>query len=134
MPRGGRRSKAPGSPAKPNRTDLNNPAAQAAAVTRPPRVRPGFGGTQGLQATPPAARQETPIPGAGGAFARPTERPNEPITDGLPMGAGRGPEALPPAPGGGALDEIRILFMRFPYPELRELIEEMQEEAARGLG
>jgi hypothetical protein len=124
MPRGGRRSGQAGK-AYSNRSDLN-PAANAAKVNRNPRVRAPEGvPTQGLQQAPGAAQQPGPVPGAAGAFTRPTDRPNEPITAGMPMGAGPGPEGMPPVPGGGALDELRILYMRFPYPELRELIEEM---------
>lgn len=121
MPRGGRRQKAPGSPAKGNRLDLNQGAA---AAPRAPRVRPGFGGTEGLQANPQAER---PVPGAGGAFTRPTERPNEPLTAGMPTGPGPGPEVLP-SHASTAADELRALFLQFPLPELRELIELADEE------
>ena len=38
-----------------------------------------------------------PGPGELGDPLRPTERPNEPITTGLPFGPGAGPEVLPPA-------------------------------------
>lgn len=49
--------------------------------------------------SPPAPPQAPvgappPQPGQAGAFLRPTERPNEPVTHGLPMGAGAGPEVL----------------------------------------
>lgn len=133
MPRGGRRTKAPGTPAKSNRTDMNQPAAQAASVNRAPRVRPGIPGTQGLQQTPGAARQAPaappgPEPGSFGAMTRSTERPGEPITAGMSMGAGPGPEVLPAPPGGGtALQELRALYGRFPLPEIRDLIEEAME-------
>lgn len=43
-------------------------------------------------AAPPAAMG--PPPGAAGDFTRPTERPGEPLTTGIPMGPGPGPEAL----------------------------------------
>jgi hypothetical protein len=39
---------------------------------------------------PPAAR----VPGDRGDWTRPTERPNEPLTTGLPTGPGPGPEGL----------------------------------------
>lgn len=35
-----------------------------------------------------------PVPGANGPISRPTERPGEPVTAGLPMGPGIGPEGL----------------------------------------
>jgi hypothetical protein len=43
-----------------------------------------------------------PAPGALGAFNRPTERPNEPITHGLPTGPGAGPEIMQPSPNNSA--------------------------------
>lgn len=54
----------------------------AAAAPPPP---PGAGGEAGAQG---------PMPGSFGAFNRGTERPSEPMTAGMPMGAGPGPEAL----------------------------------------
>lgn len=143
MPRGGRRRGRPGQQ-YPNRSDLGNPAAQAptanpaaraAAVTRPPRVR--IEGAQGLQATPQAARAPEappappspafPLPGSFGPLSRPTERPDEPLTAGLPFGPGPGPEALAVPPQTTA-DELRAIYARYPLPELRELIEDIEEE------
>lgn len=132
MPRGGRRKGQAGK-TYPNRSDLGNPAAQAAQVTRPPRIRAEGAPTQGLQATPQAAQALPPQvpegspPGAAGPFTRPTDRPNEPLTEGLPMGPGRGPEAFPQQ-GSSALDELRALYYRFPLQELADLIEEAEEE------
>lgn len=37
-----------------------------------------------------------------GGFNRPSSRPNEPVTTGLPIGAGAGPEALQAAPNPNA--------------------------------
>lgn len=37
---------------------------------------------------------EMPAPPPGGVLGQPTARPNEPITAGLPIGAGPGPEAI----------------------------------------
>jgi hypothetical protein len=47
---------------------------------------PGPGGPAGQSATGPPAEL--------GAFNRPTERPGEPLTTGIPSGPGAGPEAL----------------------------------------
>lgn len=138
MPRGGKRRGQTGKP-YPNRTDLGNPATQAAQINRPPRVRAPQGvPTQGLQTTPQAAQAPPVIqpqafglaPGAS-PFDRPTERPNEPLTEGLPIGPGRGPEALGPMTS-TASQELRALFLRYPLPELRELIEELDAEEANG--
>ena len=41
-----------------------------------------------------AALGNAPQPGSHGPIDRPTERPNEPVTHGLPVGPGGGPEAL----------------------------------------
>ena len=100
--------------AKPNRTDLlvSKPepvstvpgqgygvagaqqAAQQAVPMGPPPVALGGGaaGPPSPAAPPPSA--PGPLPGAAGAFTRPTERPNEPIHAGMPTGPGPGPESL----------------------------------------
>lgn len=137
MPRGGRRAGRSGK-AYQNRTDLN-PSAQAAQVTRAPRIRAPQGvPTQGLQQTPQAATAAPPVqpqalgPAAGASpFDRPTERPEEPLTEGLAIGPGRGPEVLS-QPTSTASQELRALFLRYPLPELRELIEELDAEEMNG--
>lgn len=62
-------------------------------------------------------------PGGLGAFDRPSERPDEEVTAGLPIGPGPGPEAL------GTMnpthDELRALYQMFPNEDLRELIEDI---------
>ena len=114
MPRGGKRSGAPGK-AYSNRSDLNGPqpignfaksgpygtgvsltdAQKALPVAGAPM--PQQGAPQVLQPGGPPADQGPPgpLPGSFGAFNRPTERPYEPITHGLPTGPGGGPEVLP---------------------------------------
>ena len=102
----------------PNRSDLFKPsivrvpgqgygeqaqqvAAQQAIPSGPPPI-PGAGAPpaptiSGPTPSPqPVATNPLPlaVPGANGALSRPTERPNEPVTTGLPMGPGAGPEAL----------------------------------------
>lgn len=101
-----------------NRTDLMS-AGKPLPVTSPTdQVYGQNAAMQQAQATVPMASQPgipTPAPtpgGAGGAgqvagpalappspadhWLRPTERPNEPVTAGLPTGPGPGPEALGP--------------------------------------
>lgn len=89
MPRGGKRMGTPGKGYS-NRTDLGMrymPEDQAGTAT------PAAGG---VQAPPPRAMPPTPpvyaedIPN----LLDPTMRPDEPLTDGLRSGPGRGPEAL----------------------------------------
>lgn len=48
----------------------------------------------GPVAPPPVAGPAPTPPGGFGDPLRPTDRPGEPVTAGLPMGAGPGPEAL----------------------------------------
>lgn len=138
MPRGGKRNGAPGV-AYPRRSDLN------AVKPLPPTAAPGQGyGMAGQQlaaqaavpmappASPQAAPAAGPAPSAGpvpGAvpFDRGTERPGEPVTAGLPIGPGPGPQpgfGGQPMPGNlagllgqmasapGAPSEIQALMAR----------------------
>lgn len=84
MPRGGRRQGQPGV-AYSNRVDLlqNRDNAGSAA---------GGGFTPAAQ---PATPQMAAYPEDSPGLLDPTSRPNEPVTDGLAMGAGRGPSAIP---------------------------------------
>ena len=59
---------------------------------QPPAPAPGGGPDAMLQALQSHAAANPA--GAHGAIDRATERPNEPVTHGLPMGPGAGPEAL----------------------------------------
>lgn len=137
MPRGGRRSGSPGS-AYSNRTDLQ--AAQ------PIRTAPGQPyGAAGQQA---AAQQAIPLPATPqpsaspvqppsatppepGMLTGPTTRPGEPVTAGLTVGAGPGPEAVAGgAPGDQVLQNLYRAFKIAPTPGLQALI--AQTERMRG--
>lgn len=127
MARGGRRKGTPGQ-AYPNRTDLAGPAK--------PMVVPGQGyGEQGKQV---AAQKALPMgtPTVPKAMPTPDDvpsllggvsvRPNEPLTAGLPSGAGPGPEAIgfasgvaQPRPG---FDDLEAIYQAFPFPGIRALI------------
>lgn len=127
LPRGGRRVGRAGA-SYPNRSDL---AAQ------PVKTAPGqVYGAQAAQAraqqavplptSPPAqapAPQPMPTPPDPGMLHAPTARPGEPVTAGLPIGAGPGPEALP-----GGLPQDQVLanmyraFQMAPSDGLRALI------------
>lgn len=68
------------------------------------------------------------MPGAA-AFLRDSERPNEPVTSGAPVGAGPGPESLPffpqrPQPGSpqDIYENLRALAQVEPNPNLLALI------------
>lgn len=84
MPRGGKRQGTPGK-GYANRTDLglqpdlSKDTAAAGGMTAPKSSAP---------MNLPVYPEDTPN------LTDPTNRPNEPLTDGLPVGPGRGPEAL----------------------------------------
>lgn len=105
MARGGRRAGKPGT-RYPNRTDLQG----AQLPPNAPRGLP-YGdrqklvaaqqavpmGTPGVASSPGQGQGSPPSPGpAPGSlpFTGPTQRPLEPVTQGLPIGPGAGPEAL----------------------------------------
>lgn len=117
MARGGRRAGNRGT-AYTNRTDLqsalplNAPthlpygdrqkliqAQQAVPMAPAPVPGPSVAGP-----SPTGGPGPLPTPGNRGPLLRPTERPNEPVTAGLPTGPGPGPEALGPLsrPTGGS--------------------------------
>lgn len=147
MPRGGKRTGAPGKSYS-NRSDLNVPAmaatgqqygaatAQMAAQRALPIARPA---TDNVPTAPPAAPAGAvggspapagPMPGGLG-FADETARPNEPVTAGVPVGAGLGPEALAGPPGVDSDLRLRLgaMYQAFPTEDLRQLIEMLDDEA-----
>jgi len=90
-----------------------------------------------------AARQEAsqkvvptgPPPTEPGAGIVPlnasTQRPNEPITAGIPMGAGPGPEAIAPVgiqPGSkeDLILTIRAVASRYPNPAVLALLSDLE--------
>lgn len=94
---------------KPNRSDLTKPtsttvpgqgygeaAQQRAAQQQIPMGPPPApaGASSPSPAGPMSAIPGAPLVGASGSLTRPTERPNEPVTHGLPVGPGGGPEIL----------------------------------------
>jgi hypothetical protein len=62
----------------------------------------------------------------------PTERPDVPITTGLPMGEGAGPEALMMNQGTAAEKLSDILAKMIPYDETGEVVVLYQQALARG--
>jgi hypothetical protein len=130
-------------PAYPNRTDLNTPKPKMATFTgqtygegaaqqrRQRAVKPGPSPQPRAPALPAA------LPGAAGAFNRPTEQPNQPITAGMRGGPGPGPEAL--APVGitpGSRDDliltVRAIASRYPNPALLDLLQSLERRALVG--
>lgn len=75
--------------------------------------------TPAPQMAPPQA-SAPPVP--PGPLTRPTDRPLEPITSGLPMGPGPGPEAL----GLGfdpVTETLRAAYRAFPNESVAALLE-----------
>lgn len=146
MPRGGQRTGKPGK-SYGNRTDLNPAvpikaapgqqygkataqieAQRAVPVARPATdvvaPAPAVGPDASAPASGPAA-PPMPLPGQVIPLDAPSQRPGEPITAGLAMGAGAGPEALGPL-GGGGEDvgmQLRAIYAQFPNEDLRSLLE-----------
>lgn len=137
MPRTGRGGARSGTPGKSygNRTDLNT-------ATQPVRVAPSQQYGQGVQQE--AAQQAMPlpnntgmpaaapapqappvapaVPGELGPLDRPTSRPGEHVSTGLPMGGGAGPEAMMSGPSDDVGLRLRALYQAFPNQDLRDLI------------
>jgi hypothetical protein len=150
MPRGGRRSGAPGK-AYANRSDLsvnkgpvpvgnfagsNVPYGTGAALAESqaqmpvssPQAPAPTAGPPGLPGQPQAP--PGPAPGSLGDFHAPTERPGEPITHGLPSGPGGGPEVLATPTTRPALGLLQqVANQPFASDEVRNLLKNLQ---ARG--
>lgn len=138
MPRTRRPSQGKPGGRYPNRTDLAMPAKQQ-PITVPKGMPYGQGkkiemmqADVGLPAsTPPpapsgdpfaqtmAAAQSMPFPKMD--IERPSERPSEPVTAGLPIGAGPGPESLGPAKGAHVSNTLQRLADTTKDPELVNL-------------
>lgn len=125
MPRGGKREGKPGK-SYGNRTDMNQPVqtgpsqgyGQRVALERQqqavplPAARP--------VATPGSAVEMSGPPTPPPDLLAPTDRPNEPITAGLPMGPGPGPEAL--GMELSPVDKLKRIYRATMNPDILELI------------
>src|SRR5690606_13363282 len=118
MPRGGRRQGQQGK-AYSNRTDMNQP------------VRTKKGQEYGEAKRQEEAQeivtlpQQPPVapPGTVPGLSDPTSYPDRPVTHGLPLGPGSGPEVLGLDPYDEALSLARELYRRHPYPDLLRMIQ-----------
>jgi len=115
-----------------NRTDLNMPKAKVArAVARnqtygkakeqldSQRAVPMGGAPTEVRANSSAPRRSS------GPFDRPTERPNEPITEGAPFGPGMGPAAagIPMYnPQIAAVEELKLFAQLDQNSDLADLV------------
>lgn len=130
----------------PNRTDLRNPMSKAKFTGQ------GYGqATQQAQsqAAVPAGPSPTdmvkpagPVPGQVADLTGVSQRPNEPISAGMPFGAGPGPEVfgstmrstqpMPTDVLSGSrqytIDQVRNLYSRYPNSSLFQLILELENQ------
>ena len=122
------------------RTDLNKMPATAAP-----------GQTYGEAGAQKAAQRAVPMgasapsappsatPGQYGPFDRATERPQEPVTTGNPMGAGAGPEVLPAPPPAylqpgsreDLISQVRYIYSKNPNSAVFQLLLELENQPIR---
>lgn len=119
MPRGGKRQGTPGK-AYLNRTDLGTNYA------------PGSAAGGGMQAP---MQQQPMLPAIGAdevpSIGDPSMRPNEPVTAGLDIGMGAGPEALgpmPPPPMDPVRQALQAMMMVSPNPDLARVLARLDYE------
>ena len=125
----------------PNRSDLRNPAKKIAKTAAKGQPYGQAGAQLASQAVVPMAPSPSAVmpsapsappiqPGGLGAFSRPTERPNEPVTSGSSFGPGRTPgrEFVVPVAGDSVLNELRGLYQAFPLPELADMLDSYVRE------
>jgi hypothetical protein len=131
MPRGGRRSGTPGK-SYPNRSDLAQPVRTA---TRQPygaaKQQADAQHAIPLPQTPPVSAAPAPVAvptPEPGLLSAPTGRPNEPLTAGMNMGAGPGPDVNSPLVGGNdqVLQNLYAAYRAAPTEGLRALIEQAE--------
>jgi len=120
MPRGGRRQGIPGKGYS-NRTDLST------------NYEPGNAAAAGIK--PQADAQPFPMPAIGADqvpnIYDPTNRPNEPVTAGLSLGPGPGPEALgpmPPDPMDPVRQAVQAMLLVSPNPDLIRVLNRLSYE------
>lgn len=149
MPRGGKRTGTPGKSYS-NRSDLAVPmsaasgqaygakAEQMAAQRAIPIARPATDAVP--QGGPPSAAPAgppgppMPQPGQVTSLGAPSMRPDEPVTAGMPMGAGPGLEALGPLASGGedVNMQLRAIYRQFPNEDLRRVLEAIDTDDGSG--
>ena len=100
-------------------------------VNSDPNVYGDRKATQELMSGAPMAKAETmPATPVTGLFA-PTERPNEPVTTGSPLGAGAGPEILNlPARSFSATQILSRLAQNDPTGEVEMILQDL---SSRGI-
>jgi hypothetical protein len=113
MPRGGERQGNPGT-AYGNRSDLNTQKVQAPS-----------GQQYGERKRQEDSQKQMPLPEVSDRVIpmdAPTMRPDEPVTAGVPLGPGAGPEVLNIGADDSGL-ELRAIYRLYPSEDVRRLIE-----------
>ena len=118
MPRKGRGGSRLGRPGESytNRTDLNQPVRAAPSTTYGERTAQ----EDAQRAIPLPQMAPPPDPGP---FNRPTDRPAEPLTAGVPVGPGPNQTDIMFDP---VAETLRAAFAAFPNPEIARLLERLQ--------
>jgi hypothetical protein len=96
--------------------DLQSSAPMAKAATATPNTRPGSAAANGAPSPTP--------------FGAPTERPDEPVTEGNPLGPGAGPEVLMRPPDMGAAVDADRAAISSHLPSLMRMAE--RDDAPEG--
>lgn len=120
MPTGGARTGRPGA-AYANRSDLNGSDAQYGDGVNQAAV---VAATPGSPSRPDTGGGIAIPPGAMGPLDAPSDRPTEPVTAGLPLGAGANTLSQPVPTRGASEDlfELRALYRVYPNEDLARLI------------
>jgi hypothetical protein len=118
----------------PNRSDLRNAGGKVAKQTATGQTYGEAKKQMDAQSAVPmaAAPTDTPpqiLPGQLGAFNRPTERPDEPVTAGASFGAGPTPRTQFAVPTSDPiLTELRALYSAYPSTELADMLDSYVRE------
>jgi hypothetical protein len=118
----------------PNRSDLRNAGGKVAKQTATGQTYGEAKKQMDAQSAVPMAAAPTDsapqiLPGQLGAFNRPTERPNEPVTAGASFGAGPTPRTQFAVPTSDpVLTELRALYSAYPSTELADMLDSYVRE------
>ncbi len=115
----------------PNRSDLRGGKVAKQTVTGQTYGQ----ATQQMQAQSAVPMAQAPTdkpvitPGSLGAFNRPTERPDEPVTAGASFGPGPTPRTqFAPMTNDNVLIELRALYEAYPSDELADMLDSYVRE------
>ncbi len=120
MPPGGKRVGRP-RVAYPQRRDLNSGDRTYGDGVNKETVVAATPGSPNTPDTPEPQPQGGPLPGQLVPLSAPSERPDEPVTAGLSVGPGPGPDTMV-RPGDDDLFALRALARRFPSRDLLRLV------------